>query len=332
MRCALFNMDDEDEEDEDGEFDDSVECAGGQDDEEDDYEVGDEREKHDALLRPFGLFELSPEAGIVGWQWINDLLTCIRNRIEEPQGEGIRSLRAKIESLRCDSARDLAAHAMASAVAEYALGEHEGLAARVDNARAMHDDAFMAVGAMMIAIGTGELTAARALARDAVSRYPNDATVLRQAGYVYQAVCEFREAIEVLSTLFDIAERSGASWHQKMNLASEIEEIGEFLERAEERGVDEPVFAQAIELAVSLAREQGHKILGVDVRSLGEESEGIEIQIDALTDKRRPLYHALVKEYRHRCGDEAYRLLLFTYESYHFQSVSTVADTDKGGL
>jgi hypothetical protein len=330
MRSALFNMDDEDEED------DAFVRAGEQADEDDEDEVDDEvddaGDEHDACDRPFGFLELSPEDGVVGWQWINELLSCVRSRDRGMQIESIRCLRAQIESLRCNCARDLGIHAMASSIAEWALGEHEGLPARVDHARAMHDNAFMATGAMMIALETGNLPAARELARDAVSRYPHEPMVLRQAGTVYQAVCEFRESIEVLSALFDIAERDNASWDLKCGLAFEIEEISDFLVRAESRGVDEPVFARAMDLAISMARERGYAILGVNVSSLGDESEGIEIQIDGSSDECRRLYFAFCDAYIDRCGEEAYYRLLFTYESWFYEAIATNAESAERGM
>jgi tetratricopeptide (TPR) repeat protein len=330
MRYALAGFE---EADDDEDLDDAVDCAGELDDEDDDQDekgVDDKGAERDACLRPFGVLELRPEEGIVGWQWINELLTCVRTRGDGQQDEAIRRLRAQIESLRCDCARDLAVHAMASSIAEYALGELEGLAARVDQARVMHDSAFMAAGAMMIAIQIGDLAAARSLARDSVRRYPRDAIVLRQAGNVYQAVCEFREAIEVLSTLFDIAERAGASWHLKTGLASEIEEIGGFLERTEARGVDETVFARGVDLAICMARERGFTVLGVAVSSLYPEAEGIDIRIDGSLDDCRALYHDLCDAYIDRCGEEAYYRLLLSYLPRHYEGLGTQSESNEG--
>ncbi|HTJ95674.1 MAG TPA: hypothetical protein VL424_21470, partial [Pararobbsia sp.] len=297
----------------DEDYEDDVECAGDAAREaEDDLDVN---------YYHFGMLELSPESGVAGAHLINELLECVRIRREVRMGEEIRRLQAQIDSMRSLCARDCAVHEMASAIADYAFGEHDGLAARVANARRMFDDEFMITGAMMLALETGELAAARDLAREAVNRYPGDPMVLLQAGKIYQARCEFRIAVEVLSALFDIAERSGASWRHKRFLAFEIRDIGNLSERAEALGLDEELLGRRVDFAFAMARERGHKILGVDFLCCVEGAEMMEIEIDGFDESCDAAYVALCDELVERFGYEAYYLMLITYRSAHYESV-----------
>jgi tetratricopeptide (TPR) repeat protein len=230
----------------------------------------------DPRVHPFGRLELGPESGVAGRALINELLRLIRARRLGPVCDALGQVCAQLEMTRCVSVEDLAVHEIAAAIADFALGEHHGLRERIERARGFHDDAFTKAGAMMIALGMGELASARELADDALAHAPPDARVLRQAAQVYQYTLDFRAAIAAYATLFDLADIAGASRRARYQIVRELEVLGGAALYADEHDLDMPRLIRRVELAVALARDEGYP-----VRSVELVEDLLAIEIDA---------------------------------------------------
>lgn len=227
----------------------------------------------------FGALELPRDVDICGAHIVNDVLALVRQRREGCVGDLLRRARARLEVMRCDRTRDLAVHEMAIAIADYGLGEYDGLAEHVASARNMQDDAFSMVGAMMIALGMGEIAAARKLSAEALQRFPRNAWVLRQAGDIYQCTMELHSAIDVLSTLFDIAREADASFSILEDLAWEVAGLSDLTELCgwEPHCTD---FVAPLQTAVDCIHSQGHKLLGIQMSHPGIDTTMIQLYID----------------------------------------------------
>ncbi|RKP55909.1 hypothetical protein [Pararobbsia silviterrae] len=275
----------------------------------------------------FGALALPADSKVAGARIIDAMLSRIPlSRIGTAEASkaacaAIRHARAQLDTMRCRGPGDFATHEMACALADFALGDHAGLYVRLTSARAMGDDAFMSAGTLMVVLNTGWLMPARDLAADALDRYPDDACVLRQVANVYLCGLEFRPAIEVLSTLFDLAERSGATDEMKWRLASELMQLGALVERVDEAMLDERALVVQVQLAIDVACEAGHAIIGLEWRAAGSGGAAIEMGIDASARRCERLAARLAEVLDAYVDRRARQIVTIVYRSYRNDAV-----------
>lgn len=271
---------------------------------------------------PFGLLELRPESGFAGAHVVNELLMLVR--AHDPEGGACRiaQARAQLDAMRCFSPREYAAHEIAGALADFALGEHDGLPVRVAIARGMADDAFTMSAAIAIALSTGNVVAASALADDAITRFFDDPRVVYQIANVRQCTFDFRAAIDASSRLFDLAEAAGVSAAEKRQLALRMRSLGELVELTDAHDLDASSLIAQIQFAVDRVRERGHRTWGIELVTAGWGASLLEIQIDAEPRRCRVLHERLGEALRTAFGRAALHPVMIVYMPSRYRTLS----------
>lgn len=275
---------------------------------------------------PFGRLELGMDSAVPERAVVNEILRLVRVRKIKHVGSELRCARARLIATRCHFPHDLAVHEIACAIADFALGDHEGLDDRVNLARSLDDSAFVVAGAMLVALGTGRVEVARSLALQAMARYANDTMILWQVADVFQCVGDFRQAVEAMSALFDLAERANASWSEKRYLASRIEGLSDILDFVEERAIKADDLLDAVAIAIEVARSHGYEIYGVELGGGILGGTILEIHIPACYEACLATCLAMYDVLRDRYDDETNYFICIGYRGSNFKSISNVID------